>query len=434
VAILVAAAALALALGDEGLATEPWSLTPLGIRGKAVFKDFAHFEDTPTDNRYLRQEGLLQVEWARQLTPWAGFTLVGEARADDDDLTEGVTFQIPDTARRRSHLELVEAVVRFRRDPVELTIGKQLYAWGTGDAYNPTDNINPYDYLDPIDHEKLGVYSAALRATRGPTSLMLVVIPVFTPSRVPLASSRWTPSPPSGIIDGRQLPSTTFANVQFAARARTTFHGWDVALSYFEGFADTPVIRRSSAPLPPFGTVPRFTPVFTRLQAPGLDFSTTYRNVEVHGEFAAKFVESSGAADRLQGIAGLNYTRQLDLAWLEQIAVVLEYAREETLTTADPTILQGAAATPAALPDSAFRNAVVGRLHLTFNPSTALELTGTADLSGTLNHYVQLKMSHTFMDALRLEAGLDLFSGRRDTFWGRWADNDRFFALLTYFF
>lgn len=426
---LAAAAALALAGGDEGLATELWPPTALGIRGHAVFKTFAHFEDTPTDSRTFRHEGILQLEWARQLTPWAGITLVGDARHDDDDLTDGVTFQIPDTARRRSALNLVEAVIRLRRDPVELTIGKQLYAWGTGDAFNPTDNINPYDYLDPIDHEKLGVYSAALYAARGPTTLTLVVIPVFTPSRVPLPSSRWAPSPPPGIVDDRQLPSTSLQNVQFAARVRTTFRGWDVALSYFDGFEDTPVIRQS------FVTVPRFTPVFTRIKAPGLDVSTTYRNFEFHGEFAAKFVESNGAADRWQGIVGFNYTRgQLGLAWLDHITVVLEYAREETLATVDRTILSGAAATPAALPDSAFRNAVVGRLRLAFNDTTRLTLSGATDLTGTLNHYVQVKMNHKLTDALQLETGLDLFTGRRDTFWGRWADNNRFFASLAYFF
>jgi hypothetical protein len=318
---------------------------------------------------------------------------------------------------------------------VELTIGKQLYAWGTGDAFNPTDNINPYDYLDPIDHEKLGVYSAALQATRGPTTLTAVVIPVFTPSRVPLPSSRWTPSLPPGVVDDRQLPSTSFENIQFAARIRTTFRGWDVALSYFDGFEDTPVIRQSSVALTPFVTVPRFTPVFTRLKAPGLDFSTTYRDFEFHGEFAAKFVESDGAADRWQGIAGFNYTRdQLGLAWLDQIVVVLEYAREEALATVDPTILRGAAATPAALPDSAFRNAVLGRLRLTLDDNTQVTLSGTADLTGTLNDYVQLKMNHRFTDSLQLETGLDVFTGGSDTFWGRWADNNRFFAFLTYFF
>lgn len=435
--IFTAAAALALVARAAGLAAEPSLPTALGIRGRVVFKNFSHFEETPTDARRFRNEGILRVEWARQFTPWARIKLVGDARADDGDLTEGVRLRIADTARRRSILDLAEAVVQVRRGPVELALGKQVYAWGTGDAYNPTDNVNPYDYLDPIDHEKLGVYSAALQATRGPTSLALVLIPVFTPSRVPLPSSRWTSSSPgvAGVVDDRQLPSTSFGNVQLATRVRTTFRGWDVALSYFHGFDDTPVIRQSSAELAPSVIVPRFTPVFTRLKAPGVDFSTTYRSFEFHGEFAAKLVESNGAADRLQGIVGLNYAwEELGLAWLERISAGLEYAREEALASVDPTILRGAAATRAALPNDAFRNAVVGRLELGFGESTQVKLSGTADLAGSLNHYFQARLDHKFTDSLQLETGLDLFTGRRDSFWGRWAANDRFFAFLKYLF
>jgi hypothetical protein len=430
-----AAVALAFACSGEGLATEPLVPTARGIRGEVVFKNFSHFEETPADHRKVRNEGILQVEWTRDFTPSTSIKLVGDARVDDDDLAKGVRFQIPDTARRRSSLNLVEAVIRLRHDAMELTLGKQIYAWGTGDAYNPTDNINPYDSLDPIDHEKLGVYSAALHATRGPTSFTLVVIPAFTPSRVPLPSSRWAPAPPTGVVDDRQLPSTNFENLQFAARVRTTFHGWDIALSYFDGFNDTPAIRQSSVQLDPLVTVPRFTPVFTRLRAPGVAFSTTYRNFEFHGEFAAKFVESNGAEDRLEGIVGLNYTwDQPGLAWLEQIHGVLEYARAETLATVDPTILRGRDATPTALPSDAFRNALVGRLQFKLNGNTEIKLSGTADFTGTPNHYFQVKLNHKFTDSVQLETGLDFFGGRSDTFWGRWADNDRFFAFLKYLF
>ena len=425
--IFAEAVAPAFAGGAESLATEPSVQTAPGIRGEVVFKNFSHFEETSTDHRKVRDEGILKMEWTREFTQSTGIKLVGDARADDGDLTQGVTFRIPDTAPRRSHLNLVGAVIRLRNDAPELTLGKQIYAWGTGDAYNPTDNINPYDYLDPIDHEKLGVYSAALNATRGPTSFTLVVIPVFTPSRVPLPSSRWAPSPPAGVVDDRQLPSTSFGNIQFAGRVRTTFRGWDIALSYFDGFNDTPAIRQSG--------VQSFTPVFTRFRAPGVAFSTTYRDFEFHGEFAAKFVESNGAEDRLEGIVGLNYTwDQLGLAWLEQIHGVLEYARAGTLATVDPTILRGRAATPTALRSEAFRNALVGRLQFKLNENTQIKLSGTADFTGTLNHYVQVKLDHKFTDSLQLETGLDSFDGRSDTYWGRWADNDRFFAFLKYLF
>jgi len=125
--IFAAAVAPAFAGGGESLATEPSVQTAPGIRGEVVFKNFSHFEETSTDHRKVRDEGILKMEWTREFTQSTGIKLVGDARADDGDLTQGVTFRIPDTAPRRSHLNLVEAVIRLRNDATELTLGKQIY-------------------------------------------------------------------------------------------------------------------------------------------------------------------------------------------------------------------------------------------------------------------------------------------------------------------
>jgi hypothetical protein len=432
--LVTGAVALTLAGRGEVLAAEGW--LPFGLRGKVVLKNFSYFAEAPTDHRRFRDEGVFQLEWTRRFAPWIRVRVVGDAREDDAGLTRGVSFRIADTARRRSVVNLTEAFAELGGGPVQLAVGKQVYAWGTADAYNPTDNINPYDYLDPIDHEKLGVYAAALHASGGPTSLTLVVIPAFTPSRVPLPSSRWAPAWPAGpvVVEDRQLPPARLDEVQFAARARVTVRGWDVAVSYFDGFDDTPVIRRSSLEVAPLVVMPRLTPVFTRFRAPGLDFSTTYRSFEFHGELAAKLVETSGAEDRLQGIFGLNYTWDAPVRGLEQITGGIEYAREESLAVVDPEVLRVRDALWAALPNDAFRNAVVGRVEVKFGEDTQLKLRGTADLTRTPSHYMQARVFHKLSDPLQLEAGFEVFGGRRETFWGRWDRNDRFFALLRYLF
>jgi hypothetical protein len=71
------------------------------------------------------------VEWARRLTPWAELKLVVDARKDDKDFDEGLSFQIPETSLRRSILDLKEAVARFSRGAYEVSVGKQIFAWGT---------------------------------------------------------------------------------------------------------------------------------------------------------------------------------------------------------------------------------------------------------------------------------------------------------------
>lgn len=52
------------------------------------------------------------------------------------------------------NLDIREAyaeVFGFLSDNLDLKIGRQRIAWGTGDQFNPTDNLNPYDVEDILD-------------------------------------------------------------------------------------------------------------------------------------------------------------------------------------------------------------------------------------------------------------------------------------------
>jgi len=408
---------------------EPWSLAALGLKGFLIFKNFSHFRESYEDERNFREEGLLQLEWSRRLAPWADARLIVEARGDDGGLAEGFTFQIPETARHRSILGVKEATLRGRAGPIEAALGKQIYAWGTADAWNPTDNLNPYDYLDPIDNEKIGVWSASARATAGPGSLTFVLVPVFTPSRTPLSGGRWVPPPPGVVLAGRELPGRGPGQMQYAARARVTVLGWDLSASYFDGFEHVPVIRQSETAIAPGVVVPRLTPVYTRMKVAGADFSTTLGKLEIHGEGAAKFVERNGRHDRFHGIFGINYAwDELGFRWLDQVTLIAEYARETILRVEDGTNLLD----PAAL--NAFRDAFVSRLQFKFTEDTQLKLSAILDLTRQPNDYLQAKVSHKLTDALHLEAGLDFFAGLRESFYGRWKNNDRFFFSAKYYF
>ena len=113
---------------ETGPAGEPgpswW--TELGLKGALIYKNFSHFHDSSADDGQFRNEGIFRLEWQRRLAAWAHVKAVVEARGDDGDFTDGVYLQIPETERRRSILNVREAVLRLRRDPVEVTLGKQV--------------------------------------------------------------------------------------------------------------------------------------------------------------------------------------------------------------------------------------------------------------------------------------------------------------------
>ena len=424
----------------DGLAT---GLAAYGIRGTLTYRNYSYFQAVPQDDRNFYNEGILQVEWARRLAPWVSLKLVGEVRGDTARFAEGVRFQIPDDDLHRSIVALKEGWADFRRGPFELSVGKQLYAWGTADVFNPTDNLNPRDYMDPIDSEKMGVWSVAARATLGATQITFVVVPVFTPSRLPLADSRWAPPPPSTPIPAmtaaRDLPEVEWSNVQYGGRVRTTVTGWDLSASYFEGFETTPVIKVSQVPVAPGVVVPLATPVFTRMRVLGMDMSTTWRKFEFHVENAFKFVVRDGRHDRFQIVAGFGYTWDgFRLRWLDRISVVAEYAREVNLSTnrsSNVLAEEDLVRLGLALPNNAFSDGAAGRVTFRFTEDTELRLTGALDFTNTLGSFVRVHVAHRIFDALHAEAGLDFFTGERGkTFWGQWRDNDRFFFVLRYFF
>jgi hypothetical protein len=416
---------------------EAGSLRQLGLKGTAVLKSFGHFAETPNDDQNFRNEGILAIEWERRLAPWADAKVAVEGRIDDTDYADDFYFRVPEDNEHRSYLDLKEAVLGFQKHPVKLTIGKQFFAWGTADGYNPTDNLNPYDYLDPIDRQKLAVYSVATQLTARRASLTLVLVPLFTPSRVPLATTRWAPLVPedlASVIAPRDVPPTTAANMQYGARLRGTVAGWDLSVSYFDGYEHTPVIKQTTAVVAPGIELPRFTPVFTRMRVAGVDVSTTFGKLEVHGEAAASFVVRDGRDDRLEWIAGVNYEwDELGLRWLERIHLIAEYAREEILSSDSGSEIVRSD-NRLALPNTAYRNAAIGRLLFHFDDDTQFEVGGTVNFERSVNSYLKAALTHKITDALHAIVGLDLISGPRDTFWGRWRDNDRVYVSLKYFF
>ena len=408
--------------------SESGGLAALGLRGVLVGKNFSHFRESNGDDQNFRNEVLLQIEWSRRPVAWADARLVVDVGGDDGGLARGLTFRIPDTEAHRSIIAVKEATLTGRAGPVEVSVGKQIYAWGTADAWNPTDNLNPYDYLDPIDNGKIGVWSMSARATVGPGSVTFVLVPVFTPSRLPLPDSRWVPPPPAGVVvESRELPGRGAADIEYAARGKVTLRGWDVSLSYFDGFDHVPVVRRSEIASMP-GAV-RLTPIFSRVRAAGADVSTTFGKLVVYGEVAAKFVSRNAPYDRLHSIVGGNYSwDSLGLRWLDQVTLIAEYARETVLGSDSP----GDVVDPASL--NPFRDAFVSRLQFKFTEDTQLKFTAVLNLVRQPSHLLQVKASHKVTDTIHLEAGIDFFAGSRDTFYGRWKDNDRFFFSAKYYF
>jgi len=132
---------------------------------------------------------------ADRVTIYGSFQLdaIGvDERLDDDQLTIGQ--QQDRAAVDPVRLELDEAYLEINGlwlRNLDVRIGKQRIAWGTGDQFNPTDNLNPDDMHDPLQFGRK-LASPAVRATyyAGPVTITGVVVPLFEPVLLPQTDIR----------------------------------------------------------------------------------------------------------------------------------------------------------------------------------------------------------------------------------------------------
>lgn len=429
-----------------GLSQTAAQLRDSGVKGDLTYKSFAFVNPTENDPQQFANEGIMHLQWDRELTDWARFSIKGEARQDDRRFTRGVRTRVPDNLLHRRMVDLMESYLKLALPgEAQLTVGKLTHTWGKAEFYSPTDNINPYDYLDVIDRQKIPVYSGELSKTlelpSGPVDVSFVYIPFFTPARNSLLNSRWTSStaatagvgdtvPEGASVAQRVTPGREVQNMQYAVRARQTIGKVDVSVSYFDGFEYLPIVRKDTS-----GSSTTFVPVYRHMQVPGVDIETTVDQFVIKGEVAFKLADREAKDSRFQGLIGARYTRDDILTnWFKRLALSYEYNRQAFISAKNPRYITDGSFL------NGFQNSGSGGLEFEFNPDRTLNremkfrVASSMDYSTSANYWVQYQLTVKPIEDYTVETGVDTFSGGRSTFWGQWRDNDRFYFKLTRLF
>ncbi len=425
-----------------------WRWLRQNVHGSIGYKNLTHFSaGFDRDQRQTRHELRVELEYrdwlVRDEAGTKGLRAVAgvDVRVDDAEYAAGVLQSVDDDERRRPIVVPDEAYLALTLDWFEARGGYQVFAWGSGDLFNPTDNLNPIDFSDLFDSRRIPVFAASITIDRGAWALELVSIPTFTRSRLPLQGERFdllagAPVPVLRPAD----PELTADNAQWAARAIARVGGVDMSLSGFTGWNDIPAPRLGILA----GTgQPVIDPVFERIHVLGADFATTLGifgaegrlgevlgGVQLHGEAAHTWTEDEEGADYLQYVIGFNYMF-VDLIAEHDLSIGLEYAGD--VETRSP------AGDLASVPrvDRALKGAVLARLEYKIERQyldLALELTAALITHGPENALLHPAAKWRVTDALHLELGGDVFLGPDDTFFGRFRNDGRvtFLAKLTF--
>ena len=150
--------------------------------------------------------------------------------------------------------------------------------------------------------------------------------------------------------------------------------------------------------------------------------------VGLHGEFAHTTTDSGRDEDYIQYVVGLDYT-WADVRPGQNLRLILEYAGEHvTSHDREPSVL------PPTRLSRYLDGSVLTKLTYEFSETAKAQLKLAANLHGEDNYYVQPSVTIDLREDLRLEAGLDILTGSRHSFFGQFRDNDRFFLKLAYSF
>lgn len=409
------------------------------LGGFIEYDNLAYFESANRQKINGRNQVILQTELRHGTGTKASLLGSVELRYDQADPSRNRVF-------------LDEAYMDLFLGPFDIRVGRQVYAWGRADGFNPTDNLTAWDFSDILDtdNEKLGLVSARATYYIGDWSIEAVLAPSFTASIWPNAHSRWWPELPASAenpahpgkgpsrLDARYtfadevLPDEGLQSTQYALKVTGFVQGWDFSVSWFDGFDDLPALHLKTDIDPTFTTAfVEVEPRYHRQRAIGADVATTIGAIGVHGEAAYYLTEDWGGVNPaiddpyLHYVVGADYTFD-DVLPEKDLFLFVEWVQEVQIPDRN-TVFRSTDL------DHLFRKSLFAKADFELGEFSKLSLASVYNLE-TEDWWLQPGASWSITDGLKLQVDLDLLGGPDDSFFGSFEANRRLHARLKYSF
>jgi hypothetical protein len=320
-------------------------------------------------------------------------------------------YDDPDRGLKCAPLRFRDLALGFRAGETTIVIGRQRLTWKRATFVNATDNLSPRDWTDPLAEARLSPWAADATWEHERWSVEGALVPRYAPSRLPQLNGRWFEPQPATVEltwGEAAFPPVTWDTLQGAVRGGYRGSRGEVRVSYFRGFDDAPRIT------PVFTTLNRS---FVKLEVAGVDGEVLAGPFVFRGE--AGYFHFPGGTDNGYGLF------QVEGEWSRSgWRVIAGYggAVGGEPSSSDPASL-----------DQAFLPAVF--LYVEKGEATEWQVALDATV-GTRERdaLVRVSGSYPFTGHVRAGGEVDLISGDVGTFWGRWRDNDRVRAFVSFDF
>ncbi len=311
--------------------------------------------------------------------------------------------------------------------PFTLKLGRQIVVWGRSDRVSPTEVLSSRDLTARVsdsDEQRNGNDMVSLRFQASGETSVTATVARFEPNRMP-----------TGSLPVNRTERSTPLRPEFAFKVDRSGSGFDWSLSYFDGFDKTPRYRF----LPKAPSV-FFESSHERMRMVGADFATSQGRWTLRGETA--FFRVSDDCDGC-----LTESRQIQRAvvgvdrdLLDSANINLQVFGVRRSGYADP---QAAAPAQQALVAGlnrlnsefgAIERGVTVRLSDRFLSDTLRgEVSGIFDLTQS-SRVLQARLRYAVNDQFKINAGVDRFQGREQSFFGVRTKNNLGFVELAWVF
>jgi hypothetical protein len=376
-------------------------------------------QTAPPDGRLWVAQALFRQEASWQSAAWLTLSGAFDARAATDDRVDrSWSIDWSDRGLQRPALSVRRLSAAFTSGGFTLTAGKQFVRWGKADILNPTDRFAPRDLLEVVESDFLGVTAARATFERGPETVDLVWVPYFTPSRVPLVGSRW--SPPSSSLQAAPLPIVDLGSIfpsrsQIGIRWNHVASNLEYSLSFFDGFNNLPRINVAANPALGRTEVSR---AYSPMRMAGGDLAWPLPWFTLKGEVGYFWTTDPYADD--YGIVVVQVERQRG-EWTFVGGYAGEFVTEDRSLPSVPVFAF----------DRGLANTFLGRASYTIDPLRSLAFEGAIryDAAGG---WFKASYSRAFGQHWRATARADILQGSPGDFFGRYSRNSSLRLTLRY--
>jgi hypothetical protein len=377
-------------------------------------------------NRY-RAEGELD----KGVAPWTKAVLGARITHDLMSNIQGDEFRDNYSRNGKPEFELWNAYLDFSRTNWRVRLGQQQVAWGEAFGFFYADIVNPKDLrernLGKLADLRLPIPMASVQWSARSLNIQGIYVPFFRPDRMPTQPSDFFPEsssnfglPPGIVLDTLQKHRIDDSQGDFGGRVSGTLGGVDMSVIYFN-YIDRQAHYRPVSNFP-IGNRFLLESHHNRVQSSGLTFSTELSGGVIVRSENVYTPKRKYNVMSMSGFSEDDYSQRVhvlgvDLPKWDKVQFSFQGSLDQLGGESD-TLLRD-------------KNVTIGSLMFRWDLPHDQEFFAIASVeTKEMSSLIQSRYLYPISRHHEFETGVDLFSGKEDSFFGQVENASRIYIGL----